>query len=307
MSIEGFRGEMLPVNTLESDYEAEDTSRELWNDTDYISLSLRRHGPWSTKKEMWGALTPEGIKTSRQVAQEWAKQLPEDCEVSIYESPSAMPAVRENKTTGETKVLMPKRATITASLYEKAVFGDLTGVEVHQPTGEKQSKRRKRRDILGDFLHDVTDVQQLPDFLQLVIAKYGDVGKNFFDALITDTLVPEVEKMMNEMHGSNSKEMAQRIVQFLLDVKTEHQEKEEKQTAIGLTHEETLGSFLFQLDKFLESQNVDRKMRTGHFAYNEGMDLHIEKDGETLVIAKPNEKPLSINLKEFNDFLSREE
>ena len=114
----------------------------LWQDQSIHSYSIRRHSHYerSSASGMKGALDREGIDAARENSKRWVEKLPENAQVTIYQSPSFQHAKTiKDVAAGQNKDILPQRATITASIYEK---------ELH---GNQQPGRRVTEARLGDF------------------------------------------------------------------------------------------------------------------------------------------------------------
>ncbi|HCB56199.1 hypothetical protein A2239_01335 [Candidatus Uhrbacteria bacterium RIFOXYA2_FULL_40_9] len=281
---------------------------ELWKEPEIYTLSLRRHSKYDTdiKSPRRGSLTPEGIQMAKDAAEEWKKNLPEGTDISIFESPSYLPAgERIDPETGETHMLAPRRATITASIYEKSLFGDLAPAKTDEESGMKQSVRRQKEPLIGDLMEHAKDGSKIPAFFKARGKAYGDDLPRFWHDFVTGNLPEEVEKTLKVAGGTCAKEQAQNMLTFIL--KTNQQPRsEKKQAGIALSHGEPQESLLHQMDKFLEeTKGMNPGLYQGMIAHNKGMDLHMKPDG-MMTIIKEGHPPVEIDALAFDQWLKQQ-
>lgn len=286
-------------------------NERLWKNPEMVTVSFRRHSKYDSSPDaaLRGALSQEGIELARQAAKAWADhaKLVGVQRVSVYESPSSMALV---KGTGEsTKKVFPARARITASTYEKAIFGNLAAAHRNEK-GEMQSDRRKREELLGDLMETATNFKAIPDFFKARAIAYGKDMERFWHDYATGHLDPAVQSALEACGASTGPELAKRFTQFLSEVKSQAPEEDTgqqaKQVGIAITHGETMESFLYTVDQFRKAHgDKGENLYRGMMAYNEGFDAHLGKDGK-LTIVLDNTDPITVDLVELQKFLTRE-
>lgn len=273
---------------------------QLWNDTSVHSFSLRRHSNYERDPStgMRGALNREGIGDARAAASEWHSTIPQDASKTIYQSPSYQAAKEvTDKETGESREVRPMRATITASLYEKELFGD------------QQVGRRKTEQRLGDFFETATSSEGVAKFFKTVGEHYGKLTPQFWKDYTERKLPDEVREAMLDAGGQDSVDLATNVVDWLEETavpKTPEQSSGQKEIGLAVTHGETIYSFLHHASHYLEQAGLADDETVAAFgdfdpSYNEGMDVHVAADEVTVVMA--NKHVAAFRLPEFKEYL----
>ena len=298
-----------PLVKEQADPEAYEQIEALWNDPEIVSYSLRRHGNYERDRTstMRGSLTPESIQEVKAHAQDWVTRLPGQTEVEIYQSPSFMPVKRTDQKTGEEKTIRPMRATITASLYEKAVFGDLKAVRTE--SGEVVSARRVTEPRLGDFLESSTDAEGIGHFYDVLGETYKGLTSEFWDDYTHDTLDPKVAEAIKDCSGTDSMGLAKNVATFIEDTHAKAstaQDSKNKHAVLAVTHGESMRSFTYFIGKYLEHTKTANEatvdaFRNQDFSYNEGVDIHVTPDEVTIVVA--NKHAAALKLEDFKQYL----
>ena len=290
--------------SAETEPERGENVEALWEKEDIVTLSLRRHSKYDTERgsPRVGSLTKEGIEEARQKAKAWHERVPKGAEVEIYESPSFM--VAGERALPEPHKVKPRRATITASTYEKEVFGRLAPAKMEK--GLLQSVRRKRSYLLGDFVESAKKTELIPNFFKARGKAYGSNDEKFWGDFVEGKLDPQVQEALTAFGGSSPLDLAKNMADFIAGVSGAKKEKSEvKQIALAVTHGETMESFLFHLEKFLkEKQGFPPEAKRVAIKHNEGFDAHIGLDGN-LVVDTGEGKILQVNLDEFKDYLAK--
>lgn len=277
----------------------------LWEDKKIVSLSFRRHGRYDTERgsEKVGSLTVPGIEEAGRAARNWSGNLPKDVRVTIHESPSFLIAgERQYPTPHKVK---PRRATITASLYEKEIFGKLAPAKIDEKSGMLQSTRRKQTDLLGDLMEHITTREQearISAFFETRAEIYGKDMERFWHDFSHGRLDPRLQEALKACGGSDSLDLATNLTEFISGAgKAESADK--KNVILGLTHGETMESFLYQLGEFFKTKGHEAEgLGETSFSYNEGFDVHIDGAGN-LVVVLPGGKNFGVNLHEFREYL----
>lgn len=277
----------------------------LWRDKEVVSLSLRRHSRYDTERgsAKVGSLTIPGIEEAKRAAKNWSEKLSKDAGVTIYESPSFLIAGEREKPVPHK--LKPRRATITASLYEKEIFGKLAPAKIDEKSGMLQSTRRKQADLLGDPMERITTREQgakIPVFFKTRAEIYGKDMQRFWHDFSHGRLDPRVEEALKACGGSDSLDLAANLTEFISGAgKKESFDK--KNVILGLTHGETMESFLYQLGEFLKTKGRKAEgIDETSFSYNEGFDIHLDGAGN-LTVALPSGKNFEVNLSEFKKYI----
>jgi broad specificity phosphatase PhoE len=300
-----------PTEALQSNPEILQQVEALWNDPSIVSYSLRRHGNYERDRNsnMRGSLTPESIQEVKEHAQTWANRVPEESEVAIYQSPSFMPAKQVNKLTGEEKVIKPMRATITASLYERAIFGNLKATK--NEAGEGVSARRTTESRLGDFLETATSAEGVGRFYEVLGETYRGLSGEFWGDYIHDTLDPRVDEAIRNCGGKDSIGLAENVATFIEETHTDHiatKEDESKRAILAVTHGESMRAFTYFVGKYLESTHTAdaetiQAFHEQDYGYNEGIDVHVTADKVTIVVA--NKHAAALKLNDFKEYLTQ--
>src|SRR3989338_2600154 len=265
-----------------------------WSDKGVVSLSFRRHSryDYGGEKIPAGSLTSEGITLAREEARKWKEALPDDAKVTIFESPSFIPAGMREKP--EPHMLMPSRARQTASIYEKEVFGDLAPAEEgDDPLYKMQSTRRKLASNLGDFMEHVTEEEAafIPAFFKTRKEVYGDDIGKFWEDFTAGTLEPRVQEALEKCGGDGSRELAENLAAFIREATDGKREDsagvlKEKTVNLAGTHGETMESFIHYVRQFLIAEDrqgdADAISAGTDFGYNKGFDAHV-KNGELFI------------------------
>jgi len=270
----------------------------LWQDKAVNSYTIRRHSDYERIPEsgMRGALNREGIDLARASAKEWVSKLPNDATVSIYQSPSYQYAKTvSNPLSGETRDVLPARATITASLYEKELYGN-------QKPGRRMTERR-----LGDFFEEATSKEGVQNFFKSLGEHYGKLTPKFWKDYVQMKIHPEVNVALLDAGGHDSLQLANNVVDWLEESSSGDEEVESKKIGLGLTHGETIHSFLHHLSHYLESSDIADPETIEVFRnfdphYNEGIDVHISDDKITVVVA--DKHAVAFPLDDFKKHLS---
>jgi hypothetical protein len=272
---------------------------QLWNDPNIHSFSLRRHSNYERDPStgMRGALNREGIDDARVAASTWHANLPDNASVSIFQSPSYQAAKEiTDKDTGEAREVRPMRATITASLYEKELFGD------------QKLDRRTTDPRLGDFFETATSGEGVASFFKAVGEHYGKLTPKFWKDYVERTLHSDVRETLLSAGGKDSVGLAENVTEWLEETTTQQNEENTDQKEVGLavTHGETIYSFLHHASQYLEQSGLTDPETVVAFrdfdpAYNEGMDVHVASDEVTVVVA--NKHVAAFKLPEFKKYL----
>lgn len=264
----------------------------LWENPDVITISFRRHSAYDYygKEVPIGSLTKKGIELARVAAKDWISQIPENSNVTIYESPSY--EVAGKREFPELHDVLPRRATITASIYEKEVFGNLAKSTQDEETGLLQSTRRKQSGLLGDFFEQADNDQEIENFFQVQEQVYGD-DKKFWEDYYRNQLDEDVEEALKKAKGSTSSDEAANVKKFITQIVGSKIEGK-KNINLAVTHGEVMTSFLSSVFQRL---GLEVPITDIEFDYNLGFDIHIKND--QLVIVIPNMQPLVINMAEL--------
>jgi len=295
-----------------------DESERLWHDLNVVSVSVIRHSQW-LRNPNWGArfgsLSPEGVEMARESAKEWASRLPETAEVSLYESPSFVPA--EQKTaTGETKPITPMRASMTASLYEREVFGNMEPGKKDE-FGMAQAARRTRDPRLSDFMGSKRG-GDTEDFtgMRIISEVYGGVNENFWRDFYT--LVgadSRVEEAIKQSGGTDYLGLAENMTEFITDSVTDLQEKSItvdrmcKEVALAVCHGETIRAFTHFLSEYLRSQgdleaaNLIHERGETEPEYTSGFDAHFDPRADKLIVIFKELGEVEVSLYDYKNYL----
>lgn len=274
--------------------------QQLWNDHSIHSFSLRRHSNYERDPStgMRGALNREGIDDAREAASTWHSSVPENANTTIYQSPSYQVAKElTDETTGETREVRPMRATITASLYEKELFGS-------QEVGRRKTEQR-----LGDFFETATSGEGVAKFFKAVGEHYGKLTPQFWKDYTERKLPDEVREAMLDAGGQDSVDLAKNVTEWIEETavpKTAEQTDSHKEVGLAVTHGETIYSFLHHASHYLEQAGLTDAETIAAFrdfdpSYNEGMDVHVAADEVTVVMA--NKHVVAFRLPEFKKYL----
>jgi len=273
---------------------------QLWSDPNVHSYSLRRHSNYERDPStgMRGALNREGIDDARAAASTWHTNLPEGSSVSIFQSPSYQTAKEiTDEDTSEVHEVRPMRATITASLYEKELFGD------------QKLNRRTTDPRLGDFFETATSGEGVAAFFKAVREHYGKLTPKFWKDYVERTLHGDVRESLLNAGGKDSVGLAENVTEWLEETATQHSDEkstDQKEIGLAVTHGETIYSFLHHASQFLEQSGLAGPETIAAFrdfdpGYNEGMDVHVAADEVTVVVA--NKHIAAFKLPEFKKYL----
>jgi broad specificity phosphatase PhoE len=273
---------------------------QLWSDPNIHSFSLRRHSNYERDPStgMRGALNREGIDDARVAANTWHTNLPEGASVSIFQSPSYQMAKEvTDQETGEAREVRPMRATITASLYEKELFGD------------QKLDRRTTDPRLGDFFETATSGEGVATFFKAVGEHYGKLTPKFWKDYVERKLHSDVRESLLNAGGKDSVGLAGNVTAWLEDTTAQQSNEEsagQKEVGLAVTHGETIYSFLHHASHYLEQSGLADPETVAAFrdfdpGYNEGMDVHVAADEVTVVVA--NKHVAAFKLPEFKKYL----
>jgi hypothetical protein len=274
--------------------------RQLWNDHNIHSFSLRRHSNYERDPStgMRGALNREGIDDARTAASTWHASVPENANTTIFQSPSYQAAKElTDEATGETREVRPMRATITASLYEKELFGS-------QQVGRRQTEPR-----LGDFFETATSGEGVSKFFKTIGEHYGKLTPQFWKDYTERNLPDEVRAAMLDAGGQDSVDLAKNVTEWIEETAAPtaaEQPDSHKEVGLAVTHGETIYSFLHHASHYLEQAGLTDAETIAAFRdfdpnYNEGMDVHVAADEVTVVMA--NSHAAAFKLPEFKKYL----
>lgn len=272
--------------------------QELWQDRSVHSFTVRRHSDYERDPGMRGALSKEGISLAREHAKTWAESLPEDSDVALYQSPSFQFAKTiKDSQSGESRDVLPMRATITASIYEKEIHGN-------QRPGRRITDQR-----LGDFFEQANSSENVQKFFKVLGQHYGKLTQEFWKDFAHRTIHPEVNKAMLEAGGHDSLQLAKNLSDWLADSSDVDNDAEAKKVGLAVTHGETIYAFLHHLSRFLEQEGLTdadtvSALRDFDPTYNEGMDVHVSHDKTTVVVA--NKHAAAFPLEDYRKFLAGE-
>lgn len=272
----------------------------LWDDPNIHSFSFRRHSNYERDPSsgMRGALNREGIDDAKVAANTWNTNLPEGASVSIFQSPSYQMAKElVDKETGEAREVRPMRATITASLYEKELFGD------------QKLDRRATDARLGDFFETATSREGVATFFKAVGEHYGKLTPKFWKDYVERTLHGDVRESLLDAGGKDSVGLAKNVTEWLEETTTQNggeRTADQKEVGLAVTHGETIYSFLHHASHYLEQSDLADPETLAAFRdfdpdYNEGMDVHVADDEVTVVVA--NKHVAAFKLPEFKKYL----
>ncbi len=290
--------------------EAKESTEALWKDPERLTLSVRRHGKTDMQRgiPLRGVLESDAIKQVEEVARIWASHSPKGANISLYESPSFV--VTGEREFPKPHPLKPQRASITASIYESAIFGELAPSRIGT-SGMRESRRRIRDSRLGDLFEYTTHPENLPTFFQLRTEEYGNDLPRFWKDYIAGKLKPELEQALIDCGGSDSRGLAENFSSFILDMgpKIPSKEKEAKeltkQVIVAITHSEVLESFVHYLGRFSEEEkvsNIPNSLKDYKVAYNEGFDIHLDANNEAVIVFPKGER-VEIKIDKFLKYL----
>ncbi|MBI3631960.1 MAG: hypothetical protein HY225_00735 [Candidatus Vogelbacteria bacterium] len=296
MNMESF-SQMSPESKIE-------TVSELWANPDYVTVSFRRHsvytGPVDKIPSRTGALNHGGIDKGRESAKKWKEQvdkIPGEKRLIMRQSPSYFIATRaqsEKENDDGTKVIpertiLPQRTAQTASLYEKEVFGKL------------EPGRRQFDDLLGDFFEHTTPEKSklIPAFMKLRAQHYGGKMPQFWKDYNEGELPEDLRMALPPAGGSESKELAQNVRQFLVGVKNGFKKDGKKEIELALSHGETEEAFLELLSEKLRARTKKENFEIPDMDYNQGFDVHVGKNGTIFVTADFLKTPLKFTIEEL--------
>lgn len=296
-----------------------ETNENLIDNPDYYTVSIRRHGRYERGDNVptqRGQLTTETIPEVRAVAKQWVESLPEEVEVHIITSPTFMPAEGP-----QGDKLYPKRAKATGSLYGLELrerFGEGHGYLSFEALSDRGKELRQHSDMehrsqreldqrLGDIFEMTTKEQSeyVPAFFKQLSKDYGGLTPDFWQDFIHSNL-PEA---LNEAYLVAGGETALQKTKNAIDVIKSTVDKPhdaKKQVALLVSHEEVIGSLVYQLTEFAKSQGLlspeeVSKLEAVRIGYNQGFDLHVKSDNSAVV--EFDGVSFTVNLDDFNNFV----
>jgi hypothetical protein len=291
----------------------ETSIEKMWEDTELTTIAFRRHGQWGhgADEVPAGALTAQGIKSSKEQAAILQKRIPEEAQVQFYESPSHIPAIMKTSE-GIPKDISPQRARITASIYEQAISGRLApamvedGKILRDYTGNPVSSVRHESASLGD-LFEATDEERaalIPDFFALKEKLYPENDTKFWDDFVQNRLPEELQISLEKAGGSNALDLASNVSYFINQIATQDT-RLEKNVALAITHGETMDSFLQQIRDFLQTQEENEAEQVvSDLDFDEGFTVHAGQEKFWLEIEN---KRIPIDWSAFQIFLQNHE
>lgn len=279
----------------------------LWQNPTVTTIAFRRHGEWSAEDERVpvGALTPDGIRSTKEYARALARRIPDNASVDFFESPSFMPSGREGRE------IKPQRGRITASIYEKAITGELgtseskNGEIVKDYAGNPVSSVRSEAALLGD-LFESTDNERarfVSDFFALKDQLYP-VDNQFWVDYEQNNLPTELTEALIKAGGSSAPELASNLTKFI-EHSTTKDSVDDKHVVLAISHGETMGAFLYWINAHLRADTEEKsQLVTPELDFNEGFDVHIDGDGTATIAV--NGSSVEVDWNAFKEFLEQQ-
>lgn len=305
---------------LSVDKETSKGGPELLRNTEYFSISLRRHGRYERGDNVSyqrGQLTKETIPEVRENAAKWVADLPEDVELHIVNSPTFMPG--EGK---QGERIEPKRAKATGAIYGSELrkrFGEGYGYLADDSLSESHREIRKSSSTVehqgsrqldsrvGDIFENTTKEESefVPDFFKKLSETYGGLTPDFWRDFIQGELPTELNEIYLKAGGDPAIEKAAMAVGVVIDM-TKEPHDSRKQVGLIISHEEVIGSLAYQISEYLKDRKeVDDstlEVITGKkFSYNEGFDIHVGEGGQAIISIEGNN--LELDLSDFKSYL----
>ncbi len=295
---------------MHREIESEKYNRELWENPEILTLSIRRHTEYDPKggdgadSRPLGSISPKGKEMAKEAAKEWKERLPKGAHVDMWESPSVFFAGLRDTKDGGKKPLLPARSRQTASLYEKEVFGKLAPAKKTEMG--PQSVRRKRADLMGDFTETATDLDKIPAFFKAKAAAYRGDNERFARDYARNELPEEVHKALKDFGGSDSVDHTQHVIEFLESFIQQNDDRDEKTIGLVISHSDLLESFSYFVERFVAEQQGEPsgEVEPTSFELNEGIDIHI--DSENNIVVELQGREIRFNIDEFKQFISEQ-
>jgi hypothetical protein len=286
---------------------------ELFNDPSLVSISLRRHGQTENDPEsnLAGQLHGEALQDTKEVANAWLDELPEDANISITNSPSFLPHFDDEGN----PTIKPARARMTGAMYG-AALRERTGdkaIGLSRSTVDKLGREgvtvvREQDQRLGDILefHNPQVHAPVPEFVKAMDKTYPN-GIDFFRDYLAGTVEPEVQEKYAAAGGIDSVDRAAMMADWLVDSVDKGRSQEGKNIELGISHEESIGSLIYQIGDYTNAVNGDANMADAIKAsalvgYNEGFDIHVDPKG-TAILSLPDNQRAVFDLEAFKGFI----
>ena len=289
----------------------------LWENPKVFSFTIRRHGEVSMSPVAGrnkGILLGEAYRDTKKIAEEFVQQTKlANASMTLNESPSCFSKGKRKKPISHD--VRMRRASVTASVWEKAVFGKLAPPVTTAETGEKMSSVRRRDNRLGDLFESCANAEQaqkIGDFFKLRSALYceeqGISNTDFWSDFVKGELPKNLFTALDVAGGSDSRMLASNLTKFLKQ-ESLSEEHTTKQIGIAITHSETIESFLFHLGQFLK-EGEDSVALSSYFEdpkvqYNEGFDIHTSQKGDSKLFL-PSGDHVAFNLDALDVYINRE-
>lgn len=134
------------------------------------------------------------------------------------------------------------------------------------------------------------------------------ISEQFFDDLIQDKLPDNLAAQLRKGGGKTGSNMARDVALFVQSA-ADKKEGDNKNVALGITHGETIDSFLYYLDSYLaQNKEGEESAETNTFYdatrstdYDAGFDVHINNQNQMVVTA--NGTAAEVSLANFIVFL----
>lgn len=280
----------------------EASSEELFHAPGLVSISLRRHGeygPEGTKN--YGRLYrsqetgKDTYQDTLEVANDWLQKLPRNSEVTITNSPSFMPQTFDLTD----DIRRPARARMTAGMYEVALS--------RHAGPELASRDQDRR--LGDIFefHDPDTNESVVPFFIERSKHYGKDKLAFFKDYLKDELPDSLQAKFEAAGGISSRDRAAMVVDWLKDNVQNDSDGSRKQVRLGLSHEESIGSLVYQLGEMLKTDGAqdrgEQLQAEALVGFNGGFDIHAAPDGTMALVDQKGNKVV-FDLEELSTYLS---
>lgn len=307
----------IDVKKLTGDSEKQES---LMEDSSYYTFSIRRHGRYERGDNVptqRGQLTKETFPEVREVAKQWVDSLPEDVEVHIITSPTFMPAEGP-----QGDKIYPKRAKATGSIYGAELrerFGEGHGYLSYESLSERGKEVRDKagtgldiksqRELdqrLGDIFEMTTKEQseRVPDFFKQLSKDYGGLTPDFWQDFIKGNLPEELNNKYLAAGGETALQKTKNAIDVIESTLAKPHDAK-KQVALLVSHEEVIGSMVYQLTEFAKSEDLlndsqIEQLESTRISYNQGFDLHVK--GETASV-NINGVVFEVDLKKFGEYV----
>lgn len=300
----------------------------LWADPSVHTFCFRRHGKYDREGKTRGQVTTDSMPTIRQAADDILAQVGPGSVVNLVASPTFMPAERQveisimqNGTLERVSIeqqLRARRATATSAVMGRHMLRSM-GVDSYEgqsgqiminrenpldpDTGEAVEENRKLGDIFEYYMPG--EFNTVSSFFEVLTkSEFGGMNPKFWHAYKTGQLPSELRKAFVQSGGSEAIDKVHDVVTWI-DNK-DMPEDGKKHVEVAVSHEEVVGSFIFQVSEFVkDSPNVDQATKdmltAAEVSYTEGFDIHFGADGIMTFVLKG--KAVKLDVDEFKEFI----